>query len=113
MQIERISAGTYRVTDGERTVSLIKGLDRKWTVTGGEGVGDVPPKRVASYTDAKRAAEGILIGTVGEAGGTGRRPKASASGQPPSARVAEAVGMPSKKLAAWLMAMAVELDNQG
>ncbi len=71
MNLERRSAGEYLVSDGEKVVRLTKGLNRKWSV---EPTAGLPPggRNVASYTEAKTVAEGMIRrgGEAGAAPGT-------------------------------------------
>lgn len=59
MNLERMNAGEYVIRDGEREVKLTKGLNRKWTVTPGEGL-PAAIRTVASYSAAKIVGEGML-----------------------------------------------------
>ena len=60
MRLKRVSDGEYHLSHSGKTVQIMRGIDRRWTIRPLEGI-QFEDKEAESYTAAKQAGEKILL----------------------------------------------------
>jgi len=63
MKLKRVDDGEYHISHGGKTLQILRGTDRTWTVSAYEGI-ELEDKEADSYQAAKKTAEKILLSSA-------------------------------------------------